>query len=81
MDMTDPRTQEHEIRFEIWKADCNVSEGWLSVIKDVQDGNLYQSINSLFERMHATLKPLFSEMSHLQGSSIEAASSEGDHVR
>ncbi|KAL8789925.1 MAG: hypothetical protein Q9195_006586 [Heterodermia aff. obscurata] len=75
------RLQEHEIRFGIWKSDCNISERGLSAIDDDRDGSLYHSINKLFIRMDEALKQLFSQMDHLQGPAIEAASSPVDDPR
>ena len=53
-------------------------KGWLSVINNEQEASLYQSIRSLFERMHEALKSLLSQTNQLQMSAIEAGSSSTD---
>ena len=53
-------------------------KGWLSVINNEQEASLYQSISSLFKRMHEALKSLLSQANQLQMSTIEAGSSSTD---
>ena len=53
-------------------------KGWLSVINSDQEASLYQSINSLFTRMHEAFKSLLSQTNQLQMSTMEAVSSSAD---
>ena len=52
------RLQEHQIRFDIWKTDCDFTKGSLSVITREQEAGLYQLINNVFTRMNANLSSL-----------------------
>ena len=56
------RLQEHQVRFDIWKTDCDFSKSSISVITRKQEANLYELINDVFTRMSANLSILYSHI-------------------
>ena len=60
------RLQEHQVRFDIWKADCDFSRNSTSVIAQEQEASLYQLINDIFTRMSANLSLLHSHIGEVR---------------
>ena len=60
------RLDEHRIRFDIWRSDCAVTEGWLSAINTEQETGLYKLINALFVQLNTSLNTLLDPISQIK---------------
>ncbi|KAL9034039.1 MAG: hypothetical protein Q9214_007229, partial [Letrouitia sp. 1 TL-2023] len=59
------RLEEHRIRFEIWKSDCNVSNGSLSAINNAQEASLYGLVDTLFNNFNEACKSLHESIARI----------------
>lgn len=59
------RLEEHRIRFEIWKSDCNVSNGSLSTIHNEQEASLYGLVDALFNNFNEACRSLHESIARI----------------
>ena len=61
------RLDEHRIRFDIWRSDCAVAKGWLSVLDNVESHRtgLSELVNSSFVRLEDAFKTLLLDISQI----------------